>query len=44
LAWLVCLKCKHFRGLNTNGTVECVLLGETKPKLICLGFEPKKTN
>jgi hypothetical protein len=42
LTWLICLKCRHFRGLNADGTVECVLLGETRPKLLCANYEPEK--
>jgi len=35
-----CLRCKHFRGLNADGTVDCEELGTTKPKLACPLFEP----
>jgi len=41
LVWAVCLRCKHFKGLNTDGTVECEILKETKPKLLCVHFEPR---
>jgi hypothetical protein len=38
--WVVCLRCKFFKGFNTDGTVECEVLGEVKPKLLCMHFEP----